>query len=114
MNQLATNLKTARARRNAAMVLIERSRRQRSTQWIAKAVEALREFYRGRTESMTIEAARVQIGDKVPFTSEARWWGLAAKEALRLGYLAHRPGDYAPTASSNLSPRAAYIGGPNA
>jgi len=114
MTQIVPNLKTARARRDLAFTMIERSRRQQCQQWIAKAVDALREFYRGRTTSETIEAARVQIGDKVPPTTEARWWGLAAKEALRLGYIAHRPGDYAPTASSNLSPRACYVGGPNA
>lgn len=112
--QTAFDFKAARARKDLAFSRIENAEQQVRLDWIAKAAEALREFYRGRTQSLTVEAARVILAPKLPKPGGLRWWGVATQRALQLGYLVHQRGDFARTASSNRSYRAAYIGGPQA
>lgn len=113
-DQLAIAFKAARIRKDTAFDRIQNAEQQIRLDWIAKATAALREFYRGRTQSLTVEAARVVLTPSLPKPKTLRWWGVATQRALERGFLVHQRGDFARTASSNRSYRAAYIGGPQA
>ena len=112
--QTTLDFKAARARKDVAFSRIENAEQQLRMAWIAQATAALREFYRGRTQSLTVEGARVILAPKLPKPGSLRWWGVATQRAIEQGFLVHQRGDFARTASSNRSYRAAYVGGPNA
>lgn len=113
-DQLAIDFKAARVRKDVAFSRIESAEQQLRLDWIAKATEALRGFYRGQTRSLTVECARVILAPTLPKPGSLRWWGCATQRAIERGYLVHQTGDFARTASSNRSFRAAYTAGPNA
>lgn len=113
-DQLVIDFKAARVRKDVAFTRIENAEQQLRLDWIAKATEALRGFYRGRTQSLPVEAARVVLASTLPKPGELRWWGVATQRAIERGYLVHQTGDFARTSSSNRSFRACYVGGPDA
>lgn len=68
--------------------------------WQASAVEAIRKFA-STHRYFVIEAVRAEY--PTPEGASAKAWGHVVREAVRLGYV--RKHGYAPTASSNGSPK---------
>lgn len=82
--------------------------------WIEKTIEEVRAIVQARDESalFTIEEVRAQCAP-MPAGSDARGWGQVTRRVTALGIIV-RTGFFAPTASSNGSPKPIYRKGPSA